>query len=247
MNSSLFSWMCGMLVLLLAASLAGCDANTPAPDPFTVTYEPPFIPASMQSQVTNPYFPLPSGAVWAYEGETEDGTERILVEVLSQTREVAGVQTTVVRDRVYLDGSLVEDTFDWYAQDQDGNVWYMGEESTEYEDGQAISTEGSWEAGVDGAVAGILMPAQPAVGQAYYQEFYAGEAEDRGRVLRLDVGITVPAGQYANCLETEDTTPLEPDVLEHKYYCPQIGTVLEVDLEEDARIELVAVTMPDGL
>lgn len=229
------------LVLILAASTTACDSGSSQEEPFTVTYAPPFKAANMQHNVTNPYFPLTPGTVWVYEGATEDGTERIVVEVLDQTREVAGVVTTVVRDRVYLDGDLIEDTFDWYAQDTAGNVWYMGEETEEYENGEVVTTAGSWEAGVDGATAGVIMPATPTVGQAYYQEFYAGEAEDRGRVLSVGESVTVPAGSFTDCLKTEDTTPLEPDVLEHKYYCPQVGVVLEVDLEEDARVELLSV------
>ena len=131
-----------------------------------ITYDPPFDPSSLQTSVTNPYFPLTPGTVWAYEGETEDGTERIVVEVLEETRDVVGVAATVVRDRAYLDGELIEDTFDWFAQDADGNVWYLGEATEEIEDGEVVSTAGSWEAGVDGAEAGVLMPAEPTVGQA---------------------------------------------------------------------------------
>ena len=231
-------------LLMLITALAACDSSSPKEDDFTVTYAPAFDATTLRSDVTNPYFPLPPGAVWEYEGETEDGTERVVVEVLSDTRQIAGAAARVVRDRVYLDGALIEDTFDWFAQDPAGNVWYLGEETAEYEDGEIVSTEGSWETGIDGAEAGVLMPAQPAVGQAYYQEFLEGEAEDRGRVVAVGESVTVPAGTYANCIETEDTTPLEPDVLEHKYYCPQVGTVLEVDLEDDARVELLSVEIP---
>ena len=232
------------LCLLLLAGLVACDASSPEPDTFVITYDPPFNAATMQTAVTNPFFPLPVGAVWTYEGRSEDGLERIVVEVLPETRMVAGVAATVVRDRVFLDGDLIEDTMDWYAQDADGNVWYLGEESFEIENGQVVSMAGSWEAGVDGARAGVLMPAEPTVGQAYQQEFYAGEAEDRGRVLALDETVTVPAGTFMGCIRTEDTTPLERDVIEHKFYCPMVGTVLEVDLEEDARFELLSVTFP---
>jgi hypothetical protein len=224
-------------------SLTACDSSSQE-DTFVVTYDPPFNPASFQAGVTNTYYPLVPGTVWTYEGESEDGRERIVVEVLTETRDIAGITATIVRDRVYLDGSLIEDTFDWYAQDADGNVWYLGEDTKEYENGQVVSTAGSFEVGIDGAEAGIIMPATPTVGQAYYQEFYEGEAEDRGKVLSLNETVTVPAGTYTDCIRTEDTTPLEPDVLEHKYYCPGIGTVLEVDLEEDARFELQSIETP---
>ncbi len=229
------------LFLLAALGLTACDSSTPE-DTFVVTFEVPFDPSKFQAEVTHPYFPLSPGTVWTYEGLTEDGLERIVVEVLAETRQVAGVTAIVVRDRVFLDGSLIEDTFDWYAQDEDGNVWYLGEDSKEIENGRVVSTEGSWETGVDGAMAGIIMPATPTVGQAYYQEFYAGEAEDRGRILSLNESVSVPAGSFTNCIQTEDTTPLERDVLEHKFYCPNVGVVLE--LEEDTRIELLSIDVP---
>ncbi len=225
------------LLVLAACGLTACDSNSPE-DTFVITYEVPFDPSKFQAGVTHTYFPLLPGTVWTYEGQTEDGLERIVVEALAETRVVAGVTATVVRDRVFLDGSLIEDTFDWYAQDEDGNVWYLGEDSKEIENGRVVSTEGSWEAGVDGARAGIIMPATPTVGQAYQQEFYEGEAEDRGRILSLNESVAVPAGSFTNCIQTEDTTPLERDVLEHKFYCPDVGVVLE--LEEDTRIELIA-------
>jgi len=226
----------GALLLVIP----GCDSGSPE-DNFIVTYDPPFDAGSFVAGVDNSFFPLLPGTVLTYEGDTEDGHERIVVEVLHDTRVVAGVTTVVVRDRVYLDGELIEDTFDWYAQDQDDNVWYMGEVTEEYENGEVVSTGGSWEAGVDGAVAGIIMPGTPEVGQAYYQEFYEGEAEDRGRILSTSEPVTVPAGTFAGCVKTEDTTPLEPDVLEYKYHCPGVGTVLEEDLEDGATFELQTI------
>lgn len=228
-------------VLLLSA----CDTSSPKEETFEVTYDPPFVPSEFQTEVTNPYFPLPVGATWTFEGESEDGTEEIVVEVMPQTNTVAGIEARVVRDRVYLEGELIEDTFDWYAQDADGNVWYLGEETAEYENGEIVTTAGSWEAGVDGAIAGVIMPATPTPGQSYYQEFYEDEAEDRGRVLSTDETVEVPAGTFTNCIKTEDTTPLEPDVLEHKYYCPGVGTTLEEDFEEDSQFRLVEYSIPD--
>lgn len=227
---------------LLTVCVAACDSNTPE-DTFVVTYDPAFDAANFQGDaITNPFLPMPPGKTWELSGQTEDGEERILVEVLPETRVVHGVTATVVRDRVYLAGSLIEDTFDWFAQDKDGNVWYLGEDSKEIENGQVVSMAGSWESGVDGAVAGIVMPATPAVGQAYQQEFYAGEAEDRGRVLAVNEAVTVAAGSFTGCIKTEDTTPLEPDVLEYKYYCPNVGLVLEENPEDDERFELQPAT-----
>ena len=138
------------------------------------------------------------------------------------------VRTTVVHDRVFAaDGSLAEDTFDWYAQDAAGNVWYFGEDTAEYQNGSVSSTYGSWEAGVNGAQPGVVMLAQPDVGERYHQEFLRGEAEDLGKVIALDDHVSVPYGRLGDVLVTEDTTPLEPQVLEHKYYAPGIGVVLE--------------------
>jgi hypothetical protein len=138
-----------------------------------------------------------------------------------------GVNTTVVRDQVFVDGELAEDTFDWYAQDRQGNVWYFGEDSREIENGKVVSTEGSWEAGVDGAKPGIVMLGEPRVGDAYRQEFYRGEAEDQARVLALGESMTVPYGSFDQVLVTEDRNPLEPRLLENKLYAPGVGVVLE--------------------
>ena len=149
------------------------------------------------------------------------------IHVTSRTKEILGITSIVVRDTVTVAGEIHEDTFDWYAQDVDGNVWYMGEDTKEYENGKVSTTEGSWEAGVDGALPGIIMPADPTVGLAYTQEHYAGEAEDKGRILALGESVTVPYGSFDEVLVTEDRTPLEPKVLEHKYYAPGIGVVFE--------------------
>jgi hypothetical protein len=151
-----------------------------------------------------------------------------------------GVTCVVVRDTVTLDGEVVEDTYDWFAQHVDGAVWYFGEDTKEYEDGQVSSTEGAWEAGVDGAQPGIVMPAEPKVGDSYRQEYYQGEAEDMAEVLSLTESVTVPAGTYQDVLMTEDVNPLEPDVVEHKYYASGAGLVLTVQVEGGSdREELV--------
>ena len=209
---------------------------------FEITYAPPFHPNAFVDEITNPFFPLAPGTTYRYVGQTAGGEEVILVEVLDETRDIVGVTTRVVHDSVFLDGELIEDTYDWYAQDMDGNVWYLGEATEEYEGGVVVSTAGSWEPGVDGAIPGIVMPAEPAVGQAYRQEFYAGEAEDQAEVLSTSESVTVPLGSYTNCVKTYDTTPLDPDAQEHKYYCSGVGNVLTVDLLTGERDELVEVT-----
>jgi hypothetical protein len=196
------------------------------------TYAPDIDPASFVDVIDNPYLPLLPGARWVYE-ETSDGeTERIEVTVTDDRREVMGVSTVVVRDTVTTaQGYLVEDTYDWFAQDADGNVWYFGEETAEYEDGEQVSTEGSWEAGVDGALPGIVMPAHPEPGQAYRQEFYEGEAEDLGEVVRTGVTESVPFGAFDDLLVIKEWNPFEPDVVEEKYYAAGLGMVLEVKTE----------------
>ncbi len=198
-------------------------------------------PADFVAEIDNPYWPMKPGDRWVYNETDEEGSElQVEVTVTNDRKDILGISAIVVHDIVTEDGEVVEDTFDWYAQDVQGNIWYLGEESTEFEDGVAVSTEGSWEAGVDGAQAGILVPANPEVGMTYRQEYYAGEAEDRGRILSLDEHIEVPYGTFDGCLQTEDTTPLDPEVLEHKYYCMGVGPVLAVDLASDVgREELV--------
>jgi hypothetical protein len=189
----------------------------------------------------NPYYPLTPGTCRVYEAETEEGTEVIEVCVTDDVREILGVNCVVVRDTVTLDGELIEDTFDWFAQDTEGNVWYFGELSMEFEDGELVSLEGSWEAGEDGAKPGIIMWANPQVGDVFRQEFFLGEAEDMGEILALDQAVTVPYGSFQNCVMTKDYTPIEPDVEENKYYAQGVGVVLEVDVESGERVELIDV------
>lgn len=181
------------------------------------------------------------GASWTYLGETEDGLETIFIEVLADTREIMGVECVTVRDTVTIEGELVEDTYDWYAQDDDGNVWYFGEISFNYaEDGWVEDIDGSWLAGVDGALPGIVMLAQPSVGTTYRQEFWLGEAEDAATVLEVGASVTIGLGTFDGCLVTADFLPPEPDALEHKTYAPGIGFLREVKPEDGESVELVA-------
>ena len=164
------------------------------------------------------------------------------MKVTSDTKNIMGVKCVVVDDRVFEGGKLAEKTYDWYAQDNKGNVWYFGEDSTEYENGKVKSTGGSWEAGKDGAEPGIIMPTVPKVGQAYRQEYYEGEAEDMARALKLDGSAKVPYGSFDNVLVTREWTLLERNIAEHKYYAPGIGNVLEVAIKgPHERLELVDV------
>jgi hypothetical protein len=198
--------------------------------------------ANFVAEIDNRYCPMKPGNRWVYNETDEEGNVlQVEVTVTNQKKDILGITATVVHDVVSQDGVVIEDTFDWYAQDVDGNIWYLGEDTKEYEDGAVVSTAGSWEAGVDGAQAGILLPGAPEVGMAYRQEYYEGEAEDEGKVLSLNEHVAVPFGTFDGCLQTEDTTPLEPDVLEHKYYCTGPGPVLTIDVAgAGAREELIA-------
>lgn len=205
-------------------------------------YDPDLDEDAFVEGVDHPYLPFLDGATWVYRKTTAEGLEEVVVTVTGETREVDGIESIVVRDTVTLDGVLVEDTDDWYAQHEDGTVWYMGEISLSYEDGELADLEGSWEAGLDGALPGIVMLARPAVGTTYRQELKLTEAEDAATVLALDATVTIPLGTFTGCLQTEDFTPLEPGHREHKFYAPGIGVVLEVDLETGERLELVSFT-----
>jgi hypothetical protein len=188
------------------------------------------------------YFPLKSGTRFIYESQTEDGVERTEIEVTGATKVILGVTTVVVRDQVSLDGVLIEDTFDWYAQDKDGNVWYFGEDTKEYENGVVVSTKGTWEAGVNGAKPGIIMRAEPRVGDSYRREYYAGEAEDMAEVIKVGAADSVPYGAFSDLVVIREWTPLEPGVEEYKYYAPGVGHVLtEVVKGGSGRSELVAI------
>ena len=205
--------------------------------------DPQVDPADFVAGIDNPWMPFTPGSRWVYESQTDDGLERIEVVVTDDHKTAMGIGATVVRDTVTLDGRVIEDTWDWYAQDRDGNVWYLGEETKEYDEDGSISTEGSWEAGVDGAVPGIIMHADPQVGEAYRQEFYEGEAEDVAEVVRTGESVEVPAGRFDDVLVILEWNPLEPDVLEEKYYARGVGVVLEQKVRGgDQRVELVEHT-----
>lgn len=220
----------------LMVTLAACNS-----DPTGPAYVP-NLPPSWAVAVTNNFFPLLPGTTWEFSGQTADGLETILVEVLAETRMVNGVRATVVRDRVYLKGSLIEDTYDWYAQAADGNVWYLGEDSKEIENGRVINTNGSWEWGKDSALPGIMMWADPAahIGEEYRQEYYKGKAEDFAKVVAVNQTVTTAFGTRTGCIQTEDRNGLERNSTEQKYYCPGIGLMLEVQGSE--RVGLTKVT-----
>ena len=209
-------------------------------------------PADFSADITHTYWPMKPGTRWTYRDVDEKGeVQDVVVIATTETKKLAnGITARVVRDTVRSEGDVVEDTFDWYAQDSAGNVWYMGEDTAEFENGKIVSRAGSFEAGADGALPGIILPAQPQVGQNYRQEYLKGEAEDNGEVLGLNQLVEVPSGRYSNALLTRDTTTLEPDVVEYKLYAPGIGPVLVVDISggaaREALVKIDKVASKDG-
>ena len=184
--------------------------------------------SSFSAHVTNPWFPLRPGSVYVYRGVKDGQPSRDVMTVTGATKTIRGAPCRAVRDRLYLRGRLEERTTDWYSQDKQGNVWYFGEATAELDrHGHVKSTEGTWQAGRDGAVAGIFFPARPKVGKSGRQEYYKGHAEDHYRVVRLRTSVKVPYLSSKSALLTQEWTPLEPGVLDHKFYVRGIGTVLE--------------------
>ena len=219
-------------------------ADAPVIDPGDGgNYAPDLDPADFVAAVDNPYFPLPAGGRWVYDSKGGDEVEHTEVVVTDQKKEVLGIPVTVVRDTVSVDGEVLEDTYDWFAQDKDGNVWYLGEDSKEYDENGDVDTGGSWEAGVDGAYAGIVMPAEPTVGYAYRQEYYPGEAEDLGEIIKLGQTESLPAGEYSDVVVTRDWNPLEPETIEEKSYAPGVGMVAERNADNDEIVELIETTL----
>ena len=232
-----------MALAIVAVTALACSGGGKKASPTTAPYAPTIDPAAFTDQITNQYFPLTPGMTYVYEGSADGVAEHNEVTVTRDTKMILGVRCVVVHDTVTQDGEVVEDTLDWYAQDSEGNVWYFGEDTKEYENGVVTSTAGSWEAGVDGAQPGIVMKASPQVGDEYRQEYYAGEAEDMAKVLSISDAKTVPAGSYTDVVETEDFSPLEPDIVERKYYAPGIGFVYSTRVQGgQEETELVSIT-----
>ena len=240
--------VCGLATVLVAA---GCGRNvSTAPNPLDqigilassnlVTL--PFDPANFVRGIDNRYLPMSPGAIFTYRGVSKSGQESNTVEVTHNTKTIIGVITTVVHDQVYMeDGSLLEDTFDWYAQDKYGNVWYFGEDTKEYDHGVLVSTAGSWEAGKNDAKPGIIMLADPHVGDSYKQED-SPVVGDMAKVTSLSETAGVEAGTFADCLATTEWTPIEPGNRARKFYAPGVGMVLELSSRQGGeRVELIKV------
>ena len=225
----------GVTLALILALAAGCGSEESSSLPQgaeTVKLD----PDDFSAKIDNPYWPMSPGSKWVYR----EGEARVEVTVTKQTRKIIGIEARVVHDVLTEDGKVKEDTFDWYAQDESGNIWYLGESTKEFDQGGKVSTEGSWEAGVDGAQPGVLLPGEPKKGLSYRQEYYKGEAEDAAEVLSVDARARVPVGSFEQLLQTKEYTPLEPGVVEHKFYAKEVGPILAVTVSGGSgREELV--------
>lgn len=186
-------------------------------------------PADFTTEIDNPYFPIVPGTRRVYrETDAEGAVRSVVVTVTNDTKTIIGIEARVVHDVLTEGGQITEDTYDWYAQDSAGNLWYLGEDTKEYENGKLKTTEGSWQAGVDGAQPGIIVPAHPKPGMTYREEYYAGQAEDGGEILSLTAHAHVPYGTFDHVLQTRNFTPIEPDLVEEKFYVSGVGPVLEI-------------------
>ncbi len=226
------------------AGIASAGSSDPCPIDLPQGGDPVSLdPTAFTGPIDNPYWPMAPGTRWV---STEGDTQKVRVTVKHRTRQIQGITATVVHDVVSERGALVEDTLDWYAQDDCGNVWYLGEKTAEYEDGVVVSTEGSWEAGVDGAQPGVVVPADPTPGMTYRQEYLAGEAEDAATVLSIDERVSVPFGDFKDALLTKDYTPLHPRLVEYKLYAKGVGPVLVLGLFPGADREEFIRYRPPG-
>lgn len=202
-----------------------------------------FEAENFKEQRHNQFFSLKKGRKFVYLSKGKSPQERIEVVITDEKKTVMGVETIVVNDKVWIGEELVEDTNDWYVSDKWGNVWYFGEAVDNFENGVVVNHDGSWEAGVDGAAPGIMMPADPKTGEVYRQEYYESRAEDMGEVMALNQEVSLKAGKFKGCLQTRDWSRIEKNLNEFKFYCPEVGWwVLEetVDSPEE-RVELVSV------
>ena len=218
-------------VAIALTALACSSSSTKGKASPTTAYRPAFKAADFSANVDNPWFPLQPGSVAVFTGTKDGKAARNVVTVTDRTKVVDGVATRVVNDKLYLDGKLEEKTLDYYTQHKNGDVWYFGEDTaTLDENGKVTSTDGTWHAGVDGAIPGVFMEADPKVGHTFRQEYLKGQAEDHFQVLDLSTSVTVPYGTFHDAVLTKEWTPLEPEVLDHKFYVRGIGQVREASV-----------------
>lgn len=229
----------GVGMSLLVAGIVGAQARAPrVPDGID--------PGNFTSPAANPYYPLEPGMVSILRGEDQGQRFFERIKVTANTKVIQGVTTTVIRDRLWENGYLAEETLDWYAADNDGTVWYFGEDTATYdEQGNVLSTHGSWEAGVDGAVAGIIMPADPKPTDAYRQEFYSGEAEDQAWIVQNHASKTVPYGHLDQLVRSFEWARLEPKAMVEKFFAPGLGLIYENKIAGGVEsLELVKIIAP---
>jgi hypothetical protein len=214
-------------ITVLAAGLALSAVNFTVAAPTPATDD--INAENFTTNIDNPFFPLQPGTTFIYKGSKEGSKQRDEFAVTDRTVVIDGVTCRVVHDKVFMQGVLQEDTFDYFAQDVDGNVWYFGEDTEELDSkGRVVSTEGTWRAGVDGAQPGVIMEAHPKVNDHYFQEVAAPIAQDEAIVLNLHEIVAVPFGKFTNCLQTKEFTQLEPGNIEHKFYARGVGFILGV-------------------
>src|SRR5215208_1576064 len=220
------------VVLVLAAGLGGIAFALTGGATGTTkqAYAPQINPSDFTTKIDNKYFPLKPGTAFVYQGNRGGNQQRDVMSVTHSTKQIMGVKCVVVDDRVWAHAKLSEKTFDYYAQDKKGNVWYFGENSKEYKNGK-VSTQGSWEAGKNGAKPGIIMQAHPKVGQSYRQEYYKGSAEDMGKALDLNGSVKVPYSSFDHVLVTKEWSPLDHGVAEHEYYAAGVGDIKEASVK----------------
>jgi hypothetical protein len=207
-----------------------------------VEYHPKIDPADFQETVDNPYFPLVPGTTFHFTETEGKGSGDDEVFVTRDRKTILGISCVVVRDTVKENGKVQEETFDWYAQDKHGTVWYMGEDTKEYSGSGKVSTAGSWEAGKDGAMPGVVMTREPAPGAPYYQEYYPGHAEDMGQIVALGEKVTVPYGTFEGCVRTKEWSPIEHGK-ETKWYAKGVGFI-KAEAGERVTSTLVSITPP---
>ncbi|HZC71675.1 MAG TPA: hypothetical protein VE442_13355 [Jatrophihabitans sp.] len=241
--------------LVLCCVLSACSSGSVRAEPSSAScplppygngadYHPRIEPAHFGPDVTNPWYPLRPGTTYRYRGLDEGDPVVDVVVVIDKTRVLDGVRTRVVFDRLFQSGNVVERTHDYFAQDSCGNVWYFGEDTAELNDqGKVTSTEGTWHSGVDGAQPGVFMPARPHLSRHFRQEWYPGHAEDTFSVADLSTRVRVPAGTFPHALRTEETTRLEPGVIDNKWYAKGVGDVSEVTVKgPQERLVLVQIS-----
>jgi len=214
----------------------GATAATPPPQ----QYAPVITPADFVREVTNPYYPLKPGTTFIYRGREKAGTSLNRYAVTRDTKTILGVPCVVIRDKLSLNGRLIEDTQDWYAQDKRGDVWYFGEATTQLKDGAVLGHVGSWQAGVQGAQPGIIMPAHPRLGQPYRQEYRKGVAEDMAKALSLAMSATVPYGSFHAVWVMREWSAIDPAAAEDKYYAPGVGFVKLTAAGESQKLVQIA-------